>query len=176
MSFEISDVSKTEKNVKFTIDKSEVLKNYSEIVKLFQKDADLKGFRKGKVPINVVESIYSEQINEELKTRLINVHLRGLAVEQKINIVTTKDLEHEDILIIVDSSIENKEELYTKLELICSKMFLIHLGDETFAYDLSMVYNKFNYVWRTFCSNKYFNNKKVSFIKFLIKCNQLLYF
>ena len=80
-----------------SIDKSEVLKNYSEIVKLFQKDADLKGFRKGKVPINVVESIYSEQINEELKTRLINVHLRGLAVEQKINIVTTKDLEHEDI-------------------------------------------------------------------------------
>ena len=77
-------------------------------------------------------------------------------------IQSEKDLEHEDILIIVDSSIENKEELYTKLELICSKMFLIHLGDETFAYDLSMVYNKFNYVWRTFCSNKYFNNKKVS--------------
>ena len=72
------------------------------------------------------------------------------------------DLENEDILIIVDSSIEINEELYTKLELICSKMFLIHLGDETFAYDLSMVYNKFNYVWRTFCSNKYFNNKKVS--------------
>ena len=77
-------------------------------------------------------------------------------------IQSVKDLENEDILIIVDSSIENKEELYTKLELICSKMFLIHLGDETFAYDLSMVYNKFNYVWRTFCSNKYFNNKKVS--------------
>ena len=77
-------------------------------------------------------------------------------------IQSEKDLEDEDILIIVDSSIENKEELYTKLELICSKMFLIHLGDETFAYDLSMVYNKFNYVWRTFCSNKYFNNKKVS--------------
>ena len=77
-------------------------------------------------------------------------------------IQSEKDLENEDILIIVDSSIENKEELYTKLELICSKMFLIHLGDETFAYDLSMVYNKFNYVWRTFCSNKYFNNKKVS--------------
>ena len=77
-------------------------------------------------------------------------------------IQSEKDLENEDILIIIDSSIENKEELYTKLELICSKMFLIHLGDETFAYDLSMVYNKFNYVWRTFCSNKYFNNKKVS--------------
>ena len=77
-------------------------------------------------------------------------------------IQSEKDLESEDILIIVDSSVEKKAELYTKLKLICSKIFLIHLGDETGAYDLSLVYNKFNYVWRTFCSNKYFNNKKVS--------------
>jgi len=41
-------------------------------------------------------------------------------------------------------------------------MFLIHLGDETGTYDLSLIYNKFNYVWRAFCSNRYFNNKKVS--------------
>ena len=40
-----------------------------------------------------------------------------------------KDLESDDILIIVDSSVEKKEELYTKLGLICSKTFLIHLGD-----------------------------------------------
>jgi len=77
-------------------------------------------------------------------------------------IQSEKDLESEDILIIVDSSIEKKEELYTKLELICSKMFLIHLGDEAGVYDLSKIYNKFNYVWRTFCLNRYFNNKKVS--------------
>jgi len=50
-------------------------------------------------------------------------------------IQSEKDLESEDILIIVDSSVEKKEELYTKLELICSRMFLIHLGDESGAYD-----------------------------------------
>ena len=73
-----------------------------------------------------------------------------------------KDLESGDILIIVDSSIEKKNELYTKLGLICSKMFLIHLGDESGVHDLSMIYNKFNFVWRSFCLNRYFNNKKVS--------------
>jgi len=77
-------------------------------------------------------------------------------------IQSEKDLESEDILIIVDSSVEKKEELYTKLQLICSKMFLIHLGDESGAYDTSLIYNKFNYVWRAFCLNRYFNNKKVS--------------
>ena len=77
-------------------------------------------------------------------------------------IQSEKELESGDIIIIVDSSVEKKEELYTKLELICSKMFLIHLGDESGAYDSSLIYNKFNYVWRAFCSSRYFNNKKVS--------------
>ena len=66
-------------------------------------------------------------------------------------IQSDRDLKNEDILIIVDSSIEEKEDLYTKLELICSRMFLIHLGDESGAYDSSLIYNKFNYVWRAFC-------------------------
>ena len=82
-------------------------------------------------------------------------------IEFKV-IQSEKDLGSEDILIIVDSSIEKKYELYKKLELTCSKMFLIHLGDETGVFDLSLIYNKFNYVWRSFCSNRYFNNKKVS--------------
>ena len=42
-----------------------------------------------------------------------------------------KDLESNDILIIVDSNVERKNELYTKLKLICSKLFLVHLGDES---------------------------------------------
>ena len=73
-----------------------------------------------------------------------------------------KDLESNDILIIVDSNVERKSEFYIKLKLICSKMFLIHLGDESGIYDLSSIYNNFNFVWRTFCSSKYFNNKQVS--------------
>ena len=71
------------------------------------------------------------------------------------------ELEKEDILILVDSSIEKKTKLYSKLELICKKMFLIHLGDEAGTYDLTSIYDKFNFVWRAFCSNKYFKNNKV---------------
>ena len=75
-----------------------------------------------------------------------------------------KDLKQNDVLIIVDSSIHKKNDLYQKLKLTCSKIFLIHLGDESGIYDLSTVYNNCSFVWRTFCSNKYFNSKKVSCI------------
>jgi len=72
-----------------------------------------------------------------------------------------KSLEKEDILIIVDSNPEKKIEIYNELKLVCSKIFLFHLGDESGAYDLSKVYKNCDYVWRTFCSNKYFKNNQV---------------
>ena len=80
------------------------------------------------------------------------------------SIKNVAELENEDVLIIIDSSIEKKAELYSKLKLRCSKIFLIHLGDETGAYDLTSTYNKFNFVWRTFCLHQFFNNKKVNCI------------
>jgi len=80
------------------------------------------------------------------------------------NINDEKSLNEEDFLIIVDSSPEKKIKLYEKLKLICSKILLFHLGDETGSYDLSQVYDKCTYIFRTFCSNKYFKNEKVKCI------------
>ena len=77
-------------------------------------------------------------------------------------IESIEEIESEDILIIVDSSIETKEIFYNKLKLLSSKIFLIHLGDETGSYDLSPIYKNCDYVWRTFCLAKYFNDNRVS--------------
>ena len=59
---------------------------------------------------------------------------------------------------------KKKAELYAKLKLTCSKIFLLHLGDESGEYDSSTVYENCNHIWRTFCSNKYFENSKVKCI------------
>ena len=83
----------------------------------------------------------------------------------KYNIIENEtNLTEEDILVIVDSSVEEKNELYIKLNAICSNIFLFHLGDESGSYDLSSVYNNCNYVWRSFCSSRYFENEKVKCI------------
>jgi len=84
-------------------------------------------------------------------------------IDYKI-IESESELEKNDTLIIVDSTIENKIELYLKLKLICSKIFLFHLGDEPGSFDFSPIYDNCNYSWRAFCSNKYFNNPKVGCI------------
>ena len=83
----------------------------------------------------------------------------------KYNIIENEaNLKNDDTLIIVDSSVEEKSELYSKLSTICSKIFLFHLGDESGSYDLLPVYNNCDYVWRPFCSSKYFKNNKVECI------------
>ena len=83
----------------------------------------------------------------------------------KYNIIENEnDLEKNDTLIIIDSSVEEKGALYIKLKLICSRIFLFHLGDEGGSYDLSAVYKNCDYIWRSFCSNKYFQNNKVKCI------------
>ena len=81
----------------------------------------------------------------------------------KFNLIESiNDIESGDTLIIIDSSVETKEDFYNKLKLLCSKVFLFHLGDESGLYNMSGVYNNCNYVWRSFCTNKYFNSNKVS--------------
>ena len=79
-------------------------------------------------------------------------------------IQSEKNLEEGDILIIVDSSVEEKSDFYNKLRLICSKIFLIHLGDEFGFHNLIPIYNNCDFIWRPFCSSKYFNNEKVKCI------------
>ena len=86
---------------------------------------------------------------------------------KKVNyniIESEKDLQKNDVLIIVDSNPEKKLNLYNRLNLICSKILLFHLGDESGEPGLPLVYEKCNYIWRTFCSNKYFNNEHVKCI------------
>lgn len=75
-----------------------------------------------------------------------------------------KNLEEGDFLIIVDSSLENKFEFYNKIKLACSKILLIHLGDESGNPEVLKIYENCNYILRTFCSNRYFANNKVKCI------------
>ena len=93
-----------------------------------------------------------------------NIWIYEILKEVKYNVIEDeKNIENGDILIIVDSSIEKKIKQYERLKLICSEIFLFHLGDEAGVHESSLVYKNCNYVWRTFCSNRYFNNK-------LVKC------
>ena len=94
-----------------------------------------------------------------------NIWIYEILKKIKYNIIENEtNLEKNDTLIIIDSSVEKKIELYSRLKLICSKVFLFHLGDEFGLHNLSSIYDSCNFTWRVFCSNKYFENNKVKCI------------
>ena len=73
-------------------------------------------------------------------------------------------IDEKDQLIIIDSQLSIKKELYEKLSKKCSSIYLIHLGDEGGTEDTNLVYNYCKHVWRTFGLPKYFNNDKITCI------------
>tara|TARA_B100000029_G_scaffold82568_1_gene73576 strand:- start:47089 stop:48378 length:1290 start_codon:yes stop_codon:yes gene_type:complete len=158
MGFEINDLSKTEKKAKIIVSKSEVNDNFADVVKLFQKDAEIKGFRKGKVPSNVVESMYSNEINEELRTRLINLNLRKLASEQKLNIVRTKDLESDEIRKDQDFSFSLTVEFIPEIKL--SKYDSVEVKKEIFSVKKKDIDDAIKNLLENFATNEEIKNRK----------------
>tara|TARA_B100000700_G_scaffold330304_1_gene455834 strand:+ start:43 stop:1371 length:1329 start_codon:yes stop_codon:yes gene_type:complete len=158
MGFEINDLSKTEKKAKIIVSKSDVNDNFADVVKLFQKDAEIKGFRKGKVPSNVVESMYSNEINKELSTRLINLNLRKLASEQKLNIVRTKDLESDEIRKDQDFSFSLTVEFIPEIKL--SKYDSVEVKKEIFSVKKKDIDDAIKNLLENFATNEEIKNRK----------------
>ena len=158
MGFEINDLSKTEKKAKIIVSKSDVNDNFVDVVKLFQKDAEIKGFRKGKVPSNVVESMYSNEINKELSTRLINLNLRKLASEQKLNIVRTKDLESDEIRKDQDFSFSLTVEFIPEIKL--SKYDSVEVKKEIFSVKKKDIDDAIKNLLENFATNEEIKNRK----------------
>ena len=54
-----------------TIEKKEVAKNYDETVAKYAKNVQLPGFRKGKVPVSILERKYGEALKADVVADII---------------------------------------------------------------------------------------------------------
>ena len=105
-----------------------------------QKHAELdSSIPKSKMDVNITWGNYHKKNSDKWIFEILN------KVKFKL-VENINEIESEDILIIVDSSIETKTDFYNKLNLLCSKVFLIHLGDEPGLYNFSSIYNNCKYV------------------------------
>jgi len=75
-----------------------------------------------------------------------------------------KDLDEEDVLVIIDSGIHFKEDFYQTIKQKVKKIFLFHMNDEHLDKRTKSIYKYFDYIWRTCCSPMYFLSKNVKCI------------
>ncbi|MBI4652171.1 trigger factor [Candidatus Desantisbacteria bacterium] len=94
---EIEDLGKCKKRFKCSIPSSKVAPEIERILKDLILNADISGFRKGKVPKNIIINKYKNTINREVINNLIPASAESIARENKIDIIFPIIIENAEI-------------------------------------------------------------------------------
>jgi len=87
MQIKIEDKSSVKKVLSFEIPKEDVTKELNKAYNELKKNADVKGFRKGKIPRKVLENRFSKDVHGDVAPRLIQEAFIEAIKEHELNIV-----------------------------------------------------------------------------------------
>lgn len=81
MEFTVEEVSPVKKKIAITVAPEEVDAALAGALALVKQNAQIDGFRKGKVPAHVVEKRFHDSIEKEARDNLINVHINDIVTK-----------------------------------------------------------------------------------------------
>lgn len=93
MEFKVEEISPVERKVVVTVPVEEVEGAIHATVAVYRTTVDMKGFRKGKVPAQMVEARFKQQIYEEATTDLVNVHLNEIMDDMGVQPMSRLDVD-----------------------------------------------------------------------------------
>ncbi len=80
MKTDVQDINPTRKTIAVSVTSEEITEQEAKLIKDFQRQAKIPGFRPGKAPENMVRSRFAKDIQQELKQRIISqAHQEGVA-------------------------------------------------------------------------------------------------
>lgn len=97
MEYKVEELSPVNRKVTVDVSVEEVHAALTATVALYRKGADIKGFRKGKVPSSVVEAKFRKQIYGEATTDLINYHINEILGEIKLSPLSRIDVDAKEM-------------------------------------------------------------------------------
>jgi trigger factor len=92
MKVNLETLSSTERKLDVFLQPELVKEKLEEVFKEFQKSAKVKGFRPGKVPRRVIESVYGKQIFNEVSSRLVSDSFQEALQEASVTPVSRPNL------------------------------------------------------------------------------------
>lgn len=115
MQVKIEDKSAVKKVLYFEIPKEKVAKELDKAYNELKKKADIKGFRKGKIPRKVLENRFSKDVHADVAPRLIQDSFVEAIQEHNLNLVGGPQLDppelNPDSDYVFDITVEVKPEL-----------------------------------------------------------------
>ena len=92
MDYKLNHLSDVEKEVEVTFSAEEVSENINTSLSHLSKTVSIKGFRKGKVPINVVRQFYGKNIKEDALNHFLSSGVQDTAIKEKLRFATRPDI------------------------------------------------------------------------------------
>jgi trigger factor len=115
MQVKIEDKSSVKKVLSFEIPREKVAKELDKAYNDLKKKADIKGFRKGKIPRKVLENRFSKDVHADIAPRLIQDSFIEAIQEHNLNIVGGPQMDppelDPDAAYVFDITVEVKPEL-----------------------------------------------------------------
>lgn len=115
MQIKIEDKSSVKKVLSFEIPKETVTKELDKAYNELKKKADVKGFRKGKIPRKVLENRFSKDVHSDVAPRLIQEAFLDAVKEHNLDIVGGPQLDPPELdpgkAYAFDITVEIKPEL-----------------------------------------------------------------
>jgi trigger factor len=93
MKVEVESLDRVRKNVEVIIDDEKVNELREEIYNDLKKQAKVKGFRPGKAPRSVLQSLYREYVDDELKKKIVEETMTEALTETKVDPVSEPRIE-----------------------------------------------------------------------------------
>lgn len=117
MEYKVEEISPVKRKIAVEVPAEEVNGAIMAGVAMFRMQADVKGFRKGKVPSSVVEAKYRNQIYGEATTDLINYQINEIMSGLSIQPMSRIDVDAKELVRDEDFKYNIEFEVAPKLDL-----------------------------------------------------------
>lgn len=88
--------------LKLTIEKEDYLADYKNKMKSYQQKAHMKGFRKGKTPLSMIQKMYGSSTIQESVSKILSDKINEIITGEEFNIIGEPLLLNEDKLPEID--------------------------------------------------------------------------
>jgi trigger factor len=114
MKAEVVDIGPCKKRITVELEAEKVKEQYDTICKELGREADLPGFRKGRVPRSLLTSKFGKQIVADAKSKLIETSYQDVVKEKSLEPVGQPDLDVEKVEFDVEKPLSYQCEVEVK--------------------------------------------------------------
>ncbi|WP_413292252.1 trigger factor [Bdellovibrio sp. HCB185ZH] len=137
MKSNVEKVSNLSRKMNIEIPAAVVAASFNKMFISIQKDVEIKGFRKGKAPLNTIKSMYGDRVKQDVVQDLVQKHYAQALEEHKLDPISYPEFEFADVTADKDFSFSAAFDVRPEINL--KKYEGLEVEKEAFSFDAKKV-------------------------------------